>query len=528
MENQFELILLLLAIAAAVTAIAKKLNVVYPIALVIVGTVIGILPIPALEELKDFVAEDEVFRFAVISIFLPALLGEATLKLPFSHLLENKLPILLLAVGGTLISYILIGMLSMEWIGLSVSVAFTFAALMAATDPVSVLSIFKGLGVDHRLSTIMEGESLVNDGLAVVLFAISSTSLMLYLDAGVMGLGMGLWKFIVMAVGGMAVGAIFAFLFSQLIRIYDDYPLEIIFSMILFYGVFFVAEHFHLSGVIAVVTAGLIFGNYGAKRGMTPTTKLNIRIFWDVLALLANSLVFLMVGLEINRIDVSAKWGMALLGIVIVLLARSVAVYTTIGGLKNMSWKWKHIVNWGGLRGSLSIALALSLPTDFAGREDLLVLSFSVVLFSLIIQGMTVGPLARLLQLKNTKEQETKYEEQIARIQRYLAGKKELALLRQQALISPLTYQELLTQYDERLEEVQESIRRLYESNPDLHEEQSKRAIRQALYAEHEAIQELEQHHTISVDVAEKQRKEVINLLEGREEGDTLPVSEKK
>lgn len=131
MENTFELILLLLVLAAGITAIAKKLNIAYPIVLVVAGTLIGLAPIKGLEELKRFVAEEEVFRFAVISIFLPALLGEATLKLPFSHLRENKKPILILALVGTFLSYMVAGFLFMGWIGFSAAVAFTFAALIA-------------------------------------------------------------------------------------------------------------------------------------------------------------------------------------------------------------------------------------------------------------------------------------------------------------------------------------------------------------------------------------------------------------
>jgi len=214
MENQFELILLLLAIATGITAIAKKLDQPYPIALVITGTLIGLLPIHGLENLKSFIAEDEVFRFAIISIFLPTLLGEATLKLPFYHLVENKNPIVLLALAGTLISFLAVGFLSIQFLGLPIQVAFVFAALMAATDPVSVLSIFKSMGVDHRLSAIMEGESLANDGVAVVLFTISSVYLYEYMNLGWVGLALGGWTFLKVVVGGIAIGTVFAFLFS--------------------------------------------------------------------------------------------------------------------------------------------------------------------------------------------------------------------------------------------------------------------------------------------------------------------------
>ncbi len=263
---------MLLAIAAVVTAIAKKFHFAYPIALVIIGTIVGLSPIQSLAELKSFVVEDEVFHFIIITIFLPALLGEATLKLPMKQLIENKKIILSLAIIGTLISYAVVGFLSMQFLSLPIIVAFTFAALMAATDPVSVLSIFKKIGVNERLAAILEGESLANDGVAVVLFQVSSISLLTYLTKGVTGIGLGVLDFIGVSIGGIAIGAILGYIFSVLTRFYDDYPVEILFSIVLFYSAFLTAEHFHVSGVIAVVVAGLVLGNYG-DRYMTPKAK---------------------------------------------------------------------------------------------------------------------------------------------------------------------------------------------------------------------------------------------------------------
>jgi len=514
MEAQFELILVLLALAAGVTAVSKKLGYPYPIALVIVGAVVGLLDVPALDELKDFVVEDEIFRFAIISLFLPTLLGEATLKLPFAHLRENKGPILALALGGTLISYVVVGFLGMYGLGLPMEVAFVFAALMAATDPVSVISIFKSMGVDHRLATIMEGESLVNDGVAVVLFKISHLSLAAYLAAGVSGLGLGLLEFAKVSAGGVLIGAALAFLFSQLTKLFDDYPLEILFSMILFYSSFFIAEHFHVSGVIAVVVAGLIYGNYGAKVGMSPTTKLNLRTFWDVAALIANSLVFLMVGLEIARIDLNGRLHLVLLAIVIVLLARSLSVYGSLLVTKNISWAWKHVFNWGGLRGSLSIALALSLPHSFAGREDVLVLAFGVVLFSLVGQGITIKPLLNGLGVNKTHEHHTAYEQLIARIERCQAGRRALTDLRDKGMMSAKNYEELDDEYRRKLEQALHLLEQLYVKCPELQVEQRRAAQQIALYAEHDAIDRLAAQHVLSDAVAEDERRRILDLLE--------------
>ncbi|MFB4324570.1 cation:proton antiporter [Priestia sp. BR_2] len=386
----FVQLLILLGISMGVIAIAKKMNQPYSIALVIVGLLLGLVHIPVLDEAESFITQSNVFQATIISLFLPILLGDATLKLPFSQLRKQGKPVIALAFGGTLLSFLLIALAMYGFMGLPLIVAFTFAALMSATDPISVISIFKSLGVPKKIVTIIEGESLFNDGIAVVLFQISSVYLLTYMEMGWAGIGSGVLLILKFSIGGIAVGGLLGYLFSQLIRFYDDYPLEIAFSMLLFFGSFFIAEHFHVSGVIAVVVGGLIFGSYGARIGMSDTTKMNINSFWDVITLIANSLIFLMIGLEIKHINFAEKWALIGTAILIVLIGRTLAVYVSLYFLKSFPSSWKVVLNWGGLKGSLSIALALSLPTTFDGRDDILVLTFSVVLFSLLVQGLTI------------------------------------------------------------------------------------------------------------------------------------------
>ena len=514
MHEHFILILILLTIAISITAISKKFNTPYPIALVIIGTIIGLVPFKELQSLVNFISEDEIFRFTIIAIFLPTLLGEATLKLPFFHLRENAKPIIALAFFGTLISYLIIGLTSSYFLGFSIQAAFTFAALMSATDPVSVLSIFKSLGVNKKLATVIEGESLFNDGIAVVLFNISAFYLIQYLDLGLTGLSYGILEFLKVALGGLIIGGTLGYLFSLLIKFYDDYPLEIIFSMILFYGSFFTAESFHVSGVIAVVTAGLVFGNYGGKIGMSPTTKLNINNFWDVLALLANSMVFLMIGLEISNIDLSERLLMIGLGIIIVLLARSIAVYTSLAFVKNFPNQWKHILNWGGLRGSLSIALVLSLPLDFEARDDILVLAFSVVLFSLVIQGLTIKRVVTFFGVSKKSEEILQYEEIITKIHRVKKAKEDLEKLKDEAIISKKVYEKMITEYEAKDSSYHEMLNSLYNKHPELEEGQLERAKKQILFSEYDAVEDLSKKHVISDKIANKQKEEIIDSME--------------
>ncbi|TWT28423.1 sodium:proton antiporter [Planomicrobium sp. CPCC 101110] len=400
-DEVFIQLLVLLAIAVAVVGVAKKLKQPDTIALVLVGLFLGIvtLPFPLLDHAEEYITQSNVFHAIIISLFLPILLGDATLKLPFHHLYKWKKTVLWMALGGTFLSFILIGFSAHYFIGLPIAVAFTFAALMSATDPISVLSIFKSAGVSEKISTIMEGESLFNDGIAIVLFQISSLYLLTYIEMGWAGVGSGVWLFLQFAVGGVLVGLVLGFVFSQIIRLYDDYPFEIAISALLFFGSYFIAEHLHVSGVIAVVAAGFVFGDYGGKIGMSENTEKNINVFWDVITLIANSLIFLIVGLEIRNIDFSGRWDIIIYAIVIVIAARIVALFLSTMPAKSLNRKERVLLNWGGLKGSLSIALALSLPADFEGRETVLLLTFAVVLFSLIVQGLTIKPLIRKLGL---------------------------------------------------------------------------------------------------------------------------------
>ncbi|MEG9298926.1 cation:proton antiporter [Mangrovibacillus sp. Mu-81] len=518
LHHIFELGLILVMIAAGITAVAKKFKQPYPIALVIVGALIGLLNIPILEPLKEFITEGEVFNFVIITLFLPALLGEAALKLPYSQLNSNKEPVLALAFGGTFISFLIIGFSAYFFFDFPIPAAFVFGALMSATDPVSVLSIFKSVGVKKRLAVVIEGESLFNDGLAVVLFNISAFYLLTYIDAGWAGLGSGLWEFIRVVSLGVIIGGSLGYAFSILTKYFDDYPLEIIFSIILFYGSFLLAESVHASGVIAVVIAALIFGNYGGKIGMSPTTKLNINSFWDVAALLANSLVFLMVGLEITRIDLVEKWPLIFAAIPIVLIARSIAVYTSLSLISNFPHKWKHILNWGGLKGSLSVALVLSLPRDFPAREDVLILGFSVVLFSLVVQGLTIKPLISLLGVKAKEGEHQEFQELLSQVHRYETAISEIHRIKQKLYITDSVSAEIIDMYKKRIDMIKAQLNELYEDYPELKNKQILTIKKHALYAEYDAVMKLEKEEIISSALAEKQYDAITDAIVNNEE----------
>ncbi|WP_245640378.1 cation:proton antiporter [Neobacillus massiliamazoniensis] len=388
--------IILLAIAVGVAFIAEKIKQPYPTLLVLAGLIIGLLPIRILDDVKHYATSDTVFQTAIITIFLAALLGDATLKLPFGELRENKKPILWLSLGGTFLTFIFVATCSFFFLHLTLQESLIFGSVMAATDPISVLTIFKSMKLNKRLSIIVEGESLGNDGVAVVLFKIALVTTVL----STTGALHGFIEFLRVVLGGLLVGAIFGFAASRITSWIDQHLIEIGLSIVLFYSAYQLAEHFHFSGVISVGTAGLIFGNYGKRIGMSEQTLREMDSFWEAIAFLANALIFFMVGLEVARIGFEGKWGVVLGSIVIVVLSRIIAVFASLTFDKTIPFSWKSVIGWGGLKGSLSVALILSISPDFQGKDLLLAMTFTNVLFSLLVQGTTIKLLVNWLKIK--------------------------------------------------------------------------------------------------------------------------------
>jgi len=388
--------IILLTIAVGVVFIAEKMKQPYPTFLVVIGLIIGLIPIPGLGEIKSYAVNDTVFQTSVIFIFLSALLGDAALKLPLAELKKNKKSTSLLAILGTFLTFLVVAILTYFLLHLSLQEALIFGALMAATDPVSVLSIFKSMGLNKRLSIVVEGESLANDGVAVVLFQIAVMTTVLSLT----GTLDALLEFLKVVSGGVLIGGVFGFIASRITSKIDHYLVETGLSMVLFYGTFQLAEHFDVSGVISVVVGGVFLGNYGRNVGMSDLTHEKVNSFWETIAFLSNALIFLLVGLEVSRINFLDKGWLIVISILIVILARFIAVYMSLSFDKSIPTLWKPIIAWGGLKGSLSIALILGVTPEFAGRDLLLAMTFSNVVFSLLIQGTTLKKLVSVLGIK--------------------------------------------------------------------------------------------------------------------------------
>lgn len=514
-EQHFTLIILFLALAIGVIAISKKfLRIPYTVTLVLVGLLVGIINTPVINSLRVLVSNGDSFGFIITVVFLPILLGEASLKISIAHVKKNIKPILLLAILGTFITYIFIGFTANIVLGLSISVAFVFASLMSATDPLSVLSIFKSMSVPKKLSFIIEGESLLNDGVAVVLFNISVFHLAEYIHMGSIGLLYGILNFAYTFIGAIIVGLVVGIIFSHIGKFFDDYPLETAFSVIMFYGVYLLAEYFHFSGVIAVVTSGLMLGNYGVKIGMTPTTHVNISTFWETAAFFANSLVFLMMGIEITTIDFNGYYYLILAIFIIVFLGRSISVYLSLSRFKGIPLSYKHIINWGGLKGSLSIALALGLPVAYQGRNIILLLTVSIVLATLLIQGLSVKFFLKALNIVKITKSHKRYEELLLQ---YYKAKASIHSLKESELSGFLTnhdYDYEVVKYRDNLVETFNELRELEKENPYLREERINKAKKNLLYAQFKAVENSSDLQIISEEVIDEEKKKVLNSIE--------------
>ena len=511
--NQFELgtantIISLLLIASLVAIAVRYIRVPYTVALVLVGLAVGVLPVlPSPVELPESIN---------LLVFLPALLFEASLRLDFQHLRHDIRTILTLAVPGVLLSSFLIGAILYlgAWVlgyELSPGPAILFGVLISATDPVAVIALFRPLGVPRRLAYIVEGESLFNDAVAVVIFGIvlevvlsasgdlaQEISLRQELIKGVI-------QFLRVSAGGVALGALVGYLVAQAMQRLDDYLIEVTLTTILAYGTFLVAEQLDVSGVIAVVIAGLLMGNYGISMSMSPTTRIVLMQIWEYIGFLANSLIFLLIGLGVKVANMVQNLALIAVAIVAVLVARAIVIYA-FGVFINrylnpLPMRWRHVLFWGGLRGAIALALALSLSSNVPQHDNLQAITFGVVLFTLVIQGLSMAPLLRWLRLGELREEELEYERKWGQLYALEAAWRRLEQLHRDSVISDPVWNELNHAYTTTGQRLNQEIRELVEQHQEVQRRELEQAQREALRAERSALNELVRRGQISEEV---------------------------
>jgi CPA1 family monovalent cation:H+ antiporter len=408
--HQLETVLLLLAVVLALVTLAQRVHVPYPILLVLGGLILSLLPVVPVVPLHP----DLVFL-----IFLPPILWSAAYFTSLRDFVDNFRPIALLAVGLVLATSAAVAVIARLIVpGLSWPVAFALGAIVSPSDTVAATAVARRLGLPHRLVTILEGESLINDATALVLYrgAVAAA-----VSGGVAPDGIAT-QFVVAAVGGVALGFGVGVLTRWALRFTSDSLAAIAVTLLAPYAAWIVGDRFHTSAVLACVAGGL-YVRPTFSEVVTPATRLQARAVWDLLVFVLNGLIFILLGLQLASIreaGLTAPWGTLLLhgaaisatAIVVRLLwVPLTAVLSPLAGPPAgprepvRRWRAVLVLGWAGMRGIVSLAAALALPLTTASgerfpfREEIIVLAFAVILSTLVVQGLTLSPLIRALRL---------------------------------------------------------------------------------------------------------------------------------
>ncbi len=513
-------IFVLMTIATVVAVIVKRIKIPYTIALVLVGLFIGFFHV-----VEPIVLTEHIVLF----IFLPALLFEAAWNLDVRHIKSSITVIGIFATLGVALAIFIIGFCLHQFLDMPWLIALVVGAIIAPTDPVSVVAIMKKLHLDHKLSSLVEAESLFNDGTSVVFFklilalilnfgtTINPEQINTYLTSGFL-------QFFIVVGGAAVLGSLIGLVFSVITKFFDDHLLELTFTTIVAYGSFLLAESIsvpgeipglHLSGVVATVAAGLVKGNYGRHTGMSASTKIIISSFWEYAAFFMNSLIFLLIGLEIEVANILSHWFPILVAIGACVASRIISVYFLSGAmntlkLSKLSLAWQHILVMSGLRGALSMALVLSIPREFLSselRETVIFMVFGVVLFTLIGQGLTIASVIKFLGLGEVLTPElNEYQKYKAQIRTAKAALVKLNTMKQDGEVIFSVAQKLQKELEDEIERLAQEMDKLHVSNEMLVLEDSIETKTQLLQQRKAMLDDLEHNGVLSSDNAMKLR----------------------
>lgn len=388
-ESTVEAFAWMLLGAALLGILAWRINVPYAVVLVLSGVVVaelaGQFSVLALPQLEPRI---------LLFVFLPPLLFDAAFRLDDVQLRRMAQPVIWLAVPGTVATAGIVALIVYAVLHLSLPEALLFGSIVSATDPVAVVGVFRKLDVPRRLAVLVEGESLINDGVAITLY----TASVALATGGTADVPFALELFLRQVIGGVVIGVLLGLVFSRLTATIDDHLIEMTLSTALAYGSYLAAQAVGTSGALACVAAGLIHGSYGREVGMSERTRRLLDDLWEYFGFVVNALVFLLVGLSTNLATLTAAAGPVFVSIVSVLVARVLVVMIPpellrlTGRIRLVLTQAERVVLiWGGLRGALTITLALALPAAVQSRQLLIAMAFGVVLFTLLVEGLTLS-----------------------------------------------------------------------------------------------------------------------------------------
>lgn len=512
----------MLSIAAGVSILVRYIKIPYTVALVLVGLLMSVLQLPL---------EITISSELILALLVPPLVFEAATHLKWDDLRADLFPILLFALLGTLLSTFLVGGATSWALGLPLVAALAFGALISATDPVAVIAFFRSLGVDKRLSVLVEGESLFNDGIAVVIFSLAMGAGLSMATGTYEGFSLAdaIIEIVVVSFGGLMIGAVLGGVVSYVIlKNLDDALIETAVTVALAFAAYLTAEDFgllfnlgdiHFSGILSVLAAALFVGNIG-RINTSPTTRVTLDNFWEFLAFVMNSFIFLIIGIRIQIDRLTANIIPILVAVVAVLVSRMIVVY-------GLSWlhgriqprmhiprNYRHVIFWGGLRGAIGLALALTFTGEVfspAVAEDLQAMTFGVVLFTLLVQGLSMSSVIEHLGLSKHEPIREEQQRRQVRIYAKRAGRKELNNLHDAGILSTAIWRAMGTVYDSRIEARTTLLQEYLAEYPELEQEMVLQARTDVLRAERTAVADANRRGLITEEVQEELFREIDN-----------------
>lgn len=446
------ILIVLLLIATVVALVTQRLRIPYVTGLVLAG-------LPINDVLSHRIGLDPSL---VLNLFLPILIFEAAINTDISRLRSTFKPIALLAGPGAVLSSAIIAALMKFGLGFGWVPALLIGVILANTDTVSMIAVFKEIRVPSRLSTIVEGETLFNDAAALVSFNLILT----VYATGSLTVVDGVRELLVVAVGGSLVGLVFGYLCLPIFRRLDDPLSSLLLTVALALGTFQIGQFLGVSGAVAVVAAGLIFGNLGLSRSSSASDQITLLSFWEYAGFSVNTFIFLLIGIEI---DLGTLWGILPMIVLVILayqLGRILSVYLLMAVLRwsdrPIPLRWQHVLFVGNIKGSLSMALALSIPLMLPERNTIIALVFGAVLFSLVGQGLSLPWLIKRLNIGHVSETSQQVGELQVQLIAAKAAQDELDTLLKSGVLPKAVYEEMWAMYQARVARSERVLRDLY------------------------------------------------------------------
>jgi CPA1 family monovalent cation:H+ antiporter len=393
----------IVGVGALVALVARRLGLPDSVVLVVLGLGLG-----AVAPAEQFAITPEL----VLAVLVPGLVFEAAYRLDVAELRRTFLGVVLLAVPGVLISAGIVALVLSSFAGVPIGSAFLVGAIVSATDPVAVIATFRYLNAPRRLATLIEAESLFNDGTAVVVFTIALAAI----SQGVTP-AEAVVAFLATVAASAVIGLALGIVAARVMDSTEDQAIELTISLVLAYGTYLLADQVHASGIIATVVAGITLGTYGRRIGMPARTFDALDATWEFIAFLLTALVFLLIGTAITLGQLRDAAAAIAWGVAGILIGRMIVVYLLLGPAARalhamrrgpgIRMSWLHVLFWAGLRGAIAVALALSLPADLPDRARLQGIAFGITLFTLLVQGTTTDLLLRRLRIPGDGDGQT-------------------------------------------------------------------------------------------------------------------------